>query len=362
MNGSSADWSRWIALLVAGLVVLAALPGVAAAATRSGGTVVVEEGETVRDDLRAFGGTVIIRGTVQGDLEAFAGNVYIDGEVTGNVEASTGNLRISGEIGGNVQGSAGNVIVEEGALIGGDLEVAGGSVVVAGSIGGNARLAGGTVTLADSATIDGNVEYGVGDDGEFNDQGATVGGTITEKDSLSVGPFQPPRIPDWTFGVYGFLVNLALGAILLVTMPNVSRRITDRAVEEPLRTAGVGLLTLIGVPIVLVVVAITIIGIPIAILGAMLFALLIWVALVYGRFAIGVWLTSYVDESSKWVALLVGMVAIAIVNAIPVNWIGNLVEFGVLLVGLGAIAAVAYQSYRRRRGAGTEADASADAV
>ncbi|WP_458209401.1 hypothetical protein [Haladaptatus sp. NG-SE-30] len=49
------------------LLVFATIPGIAAAESRAGGTIVVEEGETVKG-LEAFGGTVIVRGTVDGDL------------------------------------------------------------------------------------------------------------------------------------------------------------------------------------------------------------------------------------------------------------------------------------------------------
>ena len=349
MVRSPSRWSRGIALLMVGVLVLAALPGVVAAETRSGGTVVVNAGETVDDDLDAFGGTVIIRGTVDGDLEAFAGNVFIEGEVTGDVETASGNVRISGDVGGSVEATAGNVVVEDGATIGGNLQAAGGNIVLAGSIGGNAEIAGGSITLADSASIGGDVRYAIGEDGEFNNRGADIGGSTIREDDIDIGPIQAPQIPDWTFGVYGFLVNLVLGAVLLLVMPNVSRRIAEQATTQPVRSAGIGLLTLVGIPVLLVITLITIIGIPLAFIGGMLFILLIWIALVYGRFAIGVWLLSYVDEDSRWLALLVGMVSIAIVNAIPVEWIGNLIEFGVLLVGLGAIAAVAYQRYQRRR-------------
>lgn len=349
MNSSLMNSSRAVAVLLVGIVLLGAFPGIVAAETRSGGTVLVGAGETVDEDLDAFGGTVIIRGTVDGDLEAFAGNVFIEGEVTGDVETASGNVRISGDVGGSVEATAGNIVVEDGASIGGNLQAAGGSVVVAGSVGGDARLAGGSITLADFASVGGDVRYAIGEDGEFNNQGADVGGSTIREEDLDIGPIQTPQVPDWTFGVYGFLVNLVLGAVLLLVMPNVSRRVAEQATTQPIRSAGFGLVTLVGIPILLVITLVTIIGIPLALIGGMLFVLLIWIALVYGRFAIGVWLVSYVDEDSRWIALLVGMVAIAIVNAIPVTWIGNLVEFGVLLVGLGAITAVVYQRYRGRR-------------
>jgi len=59
------------------VALLASLPAVAAAETRSGGTVVVDEDETVDDDLEAFAGSVVVRGTIDGDLTTAGGDVRI---------------------------------------------------------------------------------------------------------------------------------------------------------------------------------------------------------------------------------------------------------------------------------------------
>ena len=336
-----------IALVLAALLLLAAAPGVAAAESRAGGTVVVEEGETINEDLEAFGGDIVVRGTVNGDLSAVGGNVRIEGEVTGDVNAFAGNVWIAGPVGGNVEAAAGNVYVQPDAEIAGDLEAAAGNVVVAGSVGGNAELAGGTVTLAETATIDGNVEYAVGEDGQFTNRGATVGGTITRVEDVEAGPLEGPQAPGWVFGIYGFLVNLLLGAILLLLLPGFSAAVADRIATDPLRTAGIGLLTLVAVPILLVLLVITIVGIPLALVGALLFGLLVWVALVYGRFAVGVWLLSLVDAENRWLSLVVGLLVLGLASRIP--WVGGLIDFVVLLLGLGAVAVLGYGGFRRRR-------------
>lgn len=352
---------RGTAVAIALLVALAVLPGAAAAAeTRSGGTVVVEEGETV-DGLRAFGGTVIVQGTVDGDLEAFAGNVFVEGEVTGDVETAAGNVRIAGPVGGSVEVAGGNVFVERDATIGGNLEAAGGNVVVAGTVRGDAKLAGGSVTLASTATVDGTVEYAVGDEGEFQNAGATVGGSIVERDDLDVGgPVRGPDVPPWAFDLYGALVTLALGAVLLVALPGFSGRVAQRVAEEPLRTGGLGLLALVGVPVVLVALAITIVGIPIAFVGALLFAFLAWIAAVYGRFAVGSWVAVRAGNDSRWVALAVGVLGVFVVKRLlalvpPLGWLGGLVELAVVLLGLGALTALSREAYRRRRGPDADA-------
>lgn len=340
---------RGFAVLLVAAVVLGTVPGVAAAETRTGGSIVVGEGETV-SGLTAFGGSVVVRGTVEGDLTAFGGNVMIHrgAEVTGDVEATAGNVRIAGSVGGDLTATAGNVLVAESATIDGDLEASGGTIVVAGSVGGNARLAGGSITLASTATIDGNVEYGTGEDGEFTNEGATVGGTIAESDDISVGGgVEFPDLSGPIFGIYGFLVNLLVGALLLLVLPDTSERIIEAVEDAPVRTGGVGLAALIGVPIALVIVAITIVGIPITFAGFVAYALAVWIGTIYGRFGVGALLLSYTDVENRWADLLAGLVVVAVLVRIPV--IGGLFGFIVLLLGLGAMAEHLYHFVRSQR-------------
>lgn len=77
--------------------------------------------------------------------------------------------------------------------------------------------------------------------------------------------------------------------------------------SDPLRTGGVRLLALVGIPVVLVVLLVTIVGIPLALVDAFVFALALWVAPVYGRFAVDAWPVSLADVESRWAGLLVGV-------------------------------------------------------
>lgn len=334
-----------IALVLTALVLLSAVPGVVAAEQRAGGTVVVAEDETVEGDLEAFGGTIIVRGTVNGDLEAFGGDVRIEGDVTGDVDGAAGNVWVLGSVGGNVDVAAGNVYVQPGAEIGGRLSAAAGNIVVAGAVSGNANLAGGSITLAETATFGGDVEYAA-DAGGFTDRGATVEGTVTKVEDLDAGPWSGPVVPGWALSVYGLLVNLLLGALLLLVFPGFTAAVAERVVTDPLRTSGVGLLTLVVVPVLLVLLTVTIVGIPLALVGALLFGLSLWVALVLGRFAVGAWLLSLADVDNRWAALVVGLVLLAVLASIP--WIGWVFDLAVVLLGLGAMTAVGYAGYRAR--------------
>lgn len=334
--------------LVSLLLVLSVLPGIAAADTRSGGSVVVGPDETVTGDLEAFAGSVVIRGTVTGDVSAFAGDVRIEGRVEGDVEAAAGSVEIApgATVGGDLQASAGNVRIA--GAVAGNVEAAAETVSVAdgGTIGGNLEAGAETVRLASGASVAGDVRYG----GQLDRaDGAQVGGaTVQDGDLVVNGPIvgDVPRIPAWVGTAYGFLVNAALGILLLAAFPAFSRRVTAQATDSPLRSGGIGFLTLILVPVGLVLIALTIIGIPLSLIGALLFGFTLWVGAVYGRIAVGDWLLGLVNVQNRWLALLVGLVVVALGVSIPI--VGGLVEFVVFLLGFGALATALYRSYRRR--------------
>lgn len=333
--------------LLAAVLVLSLTVGVAAAETRTGGTIVVEEDETVDEDLQAFGGTVVVRGTVNGDVEAFAGSVVVTGTVNGDLSAFGGSVRVAGDVTGDLEAVGGDVFVEEGATVGGNLEAAGGSVTLDGTVEGDAEVGADRFSLGSSARVGGDLDY----DAETfaRADGAVVDGSVTEVDSIETGPVNVPQTPGWLGGIYGFLVNLLAGAVLLAALPAFSAGVARRATDDSLLSGGVGLLVLVGGPVVLVLIAITIIGIPLALAGLVVWGLGLWLGFVYGAFAVGVWLYDRVGGGgSPWVALLVGLLAVTLVGLVPV--VGGLVEFLVLLVGLGALASGILAGFRGRRG------------
>jgi cytoskeletal protein CcmA (bactofilin family) len=341
-----------LALLLVLTLVLSVVPGLAAAdRSVAGGTVVVGQSETVRGDLSAFAGSVVVRGTVTGNVNAFGGDVFVaeGARVGGDVNAAAGSVRIAGTVEGSVSGAAGDVTVLESGVVG-SLEAGAGAVTIDGTVRGDATVGAETLIVGSTGVVAGDLRY---DAGEFRNDGTVEGRTIRDR-GITQGPeFQPVTgVGDAVLDAYGFLVGLVLGAILLLVLPGFSSRVADRAVTDPVRSGGVGLLAVVGVPLALVLFAITIVGIPITVVGALLFAVLVWVGSVYGRFAVGEWLTELADVENRWMALFVGFLAVAVGVRLPL--VGWLVEFAVFLLGFGALALVAYDAYRGRSGEGTE--------
>lgn len=358
--GRTSSGRAGIVVLLAVLVTVAFLPGVVAAQeTRTGGTVVVGPDERV-DDLTVFGGNVYVEGVVEGNLDAFAGNVFVNGVIEGDVDAVAGNVHVAGDVGGDVSAVGGNVVLERDGEVAGSFSAAAGTVVVRGTIDGDAEVGAGSIVVESTAVVGGDLTYGGALERHPD---AQVGGVVTQNGEVTVGITEPvPTIPAWFGALYGFLANLLLGALLLLVAPGFSREVAGRVRNEPLVAGGVGLLTLIGVPIALVLLAITIVGIPLAILGALLFATTVWIGVVYGGFALGTWLLSLVDEGNRWAALALGLLLLAVLGVIP--FLGGLVGFVVLLLGLGSLAlSLRHRVGRQRSGppeteAGTPASAS----
>lgn len=332
-----------LAVLVVALVVLGTVPGVVAAnESRTGGTIVVAEGETIQGDLQAFGGSVVVYGTVTGDLQAFSGDVRVAGTVEGDVQAFAGSVTITGTVGGSVQSAGGSVTIGEGATVGRNLQVGAGSVLVAGTVNGDAEIGAESITLASTANIGGDLRY----DGRLDEQaGSVVAGQTIEDPELggSIGP-QVPSVPRIAGDVYSLLVNLVIGAVLLALFPGFTGTVSRRVREEPLRQGLLGLAFGIGGAILVLLVAITIIGIPLAIILAFSLGLTGWAGSILGQYAVGDYVLRRTGREDRWLALVAGLVGFAVIGIIPI--LGGFANVIAALLGFGAVLTTLYARYR----------------
>jgi cytoskeletal protein CcmA (bactofilin family) len=345
---SSPPLSRRIAALAAVVVVLlSSISGVAAAqsAGQFGGTIVVEEGETVAG-LEGFAGTIIVRGTVTGDLSGAAGTIRVteSGTVEGNLDAAGGSVIVAGTVEGNVQVGAGSFDLTDTGRVGGDLQVGAGSIIVDGTVDGDVEAAGQTVTLGANADVGGEFRY----DAETFDRSpnASVAGGVVQDPRLQTDTgvgFGMDPLPSWVGTVYTFLTSLVLGALLLLVFPEFSETVARRGLERPIVGSGFGLVALLGVPILLVLVAVTIVGIPFSLAGFALYLLGLWVAGLYGKYAVGTWVLGQTDGGSRWLALLIGLLGFLVLGFVPV--VGGVAEFLATLLGLGGLV-FALRDYR----------------
>ena len=181
----------------------------------------------------------------------------------------------------------GNVTIEKDAVMNGDLVVIGGRVESNGEVNGDIVNVGGQVVLNETAVVSGNVVT-VG--GQLRkEDGATVEGDIVNNvapqidiPNGNIPPIVPnipdvPRIPDvpsvvnvrfnpfLQFGrvFTSSLLMAILGVLTVLFLKERLDKVSHAVVEQPLMTAGIGLLTIVAIAVV----AVTIILLPFAALS-----------------------------------------------------------------------------------------------
>jgi hypothetical protein len=186
----------------------------------------------------------------------------------------------------------GLVTLENGSTLNGDILIVGGSLNVSGQVNGAIVVAGGSLDLTSSAIVSGDIT--TAGTSLHRDPGAVIAGNVTTEQD---GPFivTPPgvHIPqvnmaiDPFFNFIGFFLRVLLWALLAMLLalflPDQINRVSHAAMTKPFIAGGLGLFTVIVLPLVLVIMALTILLIPVSLIGV----LLIIVAWFFGVVAMG---------------------------------------------------------------------------
>jgi len=186
----------------------------------------------------------------------------------------------------------GQVILQEGSTVNGSIILLGGRLEISGKVDGDIIVAGGSLDVTSSAQVTGDI---------------TTAGTSLQRDPLAdiegevtteqEGPFfvTPPgvHIPQVTMAVdpfftfIGFVLRVFLWALLAMLlalfMPNHLSAVAQTAMTQPIVAGGLGLLTMLILPLMLIIIALTILLIPISLIGV----LLLVIAWAFGLVAIG---------------------------------------------------------------------------
>ena len=289
------------------------------------------------------GGSVLASEPAQGSLAPLPDEfVFGENYILNEGEVLNGNLWVFG----------GNADLRSESRVNGDILIAGGNLSVNGEVTGNITATGGNVSLMNGAIVRGDVNM-IGSSLQRSNQ-ARVDGDINEQ---ARGPFQfalprtnlrIPRLdismnPVWEFMTFLFQSFLVSALAVLVGMfwPRQTTRVARTAVTQPLVSGGLGLLTVIVVPIVMLVLAITLILIPVS----LLVGLVLGIVLLFGWIAIGMEVGQRMASlfKTEWalpVAAGLGTLVLSIIvgGVGKYVWcIGWLAPVLVLLVGLGSV-------------------------
>lgn len=193
-----------------------------------GGSYTLHTGETLNGNLVVLGGTVDLQ---QGST------------LSGNVLLAGGSLQVGGQVTGNILATGGSVNLASSAVVNGDISTLGASL-----------------NRSPGAQVFGNINNGFSGPGEI-----TIPGTVQVPNTFLRSEFNFV-IETFLFFLRAFLWA-ALAILVVLFLPRQVEQVSHAAVAQPLIAVGLGVLTAVILPLILVLVAITIIGIPVTLLG-----------------------------------------------------------------------------------------------
>lgn len=338
-----------------------------AGTTRTGATVDVGQAERITGDFNAAAGDITLAGTITGDanvagrkidvpgtvegsLNVFGGSVTISGNVRHSARIVAGQVDVTGNIAGDLIVAGGSVTIPSQARIAGDLIVTGGTVDFRGTVAGRVIVRVSNVTIGGTVTGDADVSASsidvlapakIGGDLTYDSAStadvapnAVVTGTTTQNKPLAFGGASRNIFNPWLRVVWALLagvVVVALAPRLMSAVGKSGRRI--------LPAFGIGIVSLIVVPILAFLLMITVIGLPVGLifLAAFLIALYlsqVIVGTMLGRLILsGRW-----DDGSRGFNLLcmtVGVIIISALRFVPLPYASGGVSVIVSIWGLG---------------------------
>lgn len=211
--------------------------------------------------------------------------------------------------------------------------LAGDEVIINSTISGDVKIAADKITIGENAIIEGTLLYPEGDSIELDiDSSAVIGSKETYQ--VEDAGVQVTIVTTIKERILSFLSILIIGLILLALNKKMFTRIEEMPKEasELFKNIGIGLATLILLPVAAILLLITVIGIPLSIISLLLYGIFIYLSAIPASYYIGKWILKDKIKNS-YLVLIISLAAIYVLKIVPV--IGGIVSFITLLLGLG---------------------------
>ena len=323
--------------------------------------------EPVAGDAFLAGGQVAIATQIEGDLVAAGGEVSIGGNIGDDVYAAGGTVSLDAIVSGNVRIAGGDVTVGPATVIAGAASLTGGqvqfdgnthdylqvsaaSVRLNGVVHGDAELRSGDLSIGPETRIGGRLIYH-GPSEPSVPPGAEISGGIEFHESDVNLSFDPPRddLHDAARGIGSFFwfVGVFIAAVAFnLVAPGFAQRAAQFVGRDPLKSLGLGFAALVCAPILVILLLITVIGIPVGLILLTAYLLLLFLgwlttATFIGQKILALFRANRAATTGwRFLALLVALLLLWFAGQIP--YVGNWIQFAVLLAGMGALILAAW--------------------
>ncbi len=333
--------------------------------------------EVIEGNLREYGERVVIRGLVRGDVWAAGSEIIVDGVILGDLYALAGSIRITGQVQGDVRVLGAQVTVN--GLVGGHSRflgaqvntgskaqllsscyIAAGATDLSGKIAGNTKLhvgnanlrgqflgrlevTAGEVEVLPTAKLAQGLEYWSRRPASISPSADIKGKVVSRSgdEDHDIVSWITPWLGESAVGLLRWIVELMnllyllmAGLFLLWLFPRDVKKAMDCLRKKPGGSLGVGLVSILVVPLVSFLFLITVLGIPVALTILALNVFGLYTAKVVVICLMGNWMLPSKWRQHRVWAFLLGVPVYLLLSSVPA--IGPV--FGVLSMvwGLGA--------------------------
>jgi len=310
----------------------------------------VEIDKLVSGDVFVAGCSIDVDGAVGGDALVAGGKVRLGAPVSQSLYAAGAQVTVNSSVGRNARIAGGQVTLGSRSQVAGNVVVAGGNVRIEGAVKGYVRAAGGrvlingpvdgdvvatagTVELGPNARIGGQLRYASGEEIKRDAAAQVQGGVQRMQVERSVGR----RGGGWVWPI-GLMV---IAAALVGALPGFYARVAETLSARGWMSLLLGFIALVCIPVAALILMFTLIGVPLALLLIALYLALLLVGYVSTGIGLGAWALARIRSDrteAKWWRIgfaVLGVLAISLLGRLP--YVGGLVVFAGLLIGLGAL-------------------------
>lgn len=300
------------------------------------GNVTVDKDRTVNDNFFVAGSNINIKGVVTKDLFAAGSNINLSGKIDKNAFLAAGQVYIDGTVGGDLYAGAGTLELTKDSVVEGDVIASGGTIKIDGKVNGKIYAGTGTLIFGTNAMVKGETIYASNTEAKITN-GAQLG-KITQKTTPSMDKTKIFVNSLWA-KFFSLLSIILIGIILIMLFPKWVTKLAIEIKENFWKSLGWGLITLVGIPLLMILCMVIVIGLPLAFIIFGIYIILIYLAKIFVGLAIGRFILS--DKAAPIWSLTLGLIILEILTIIP--FIGGWVGFVVILLGLGAFVMSKYK-------------------
>ena len=376
------------AIIILALAIILTPLAASAYSIKKGDSVYVPKDEVIQGNLYAVGSTLNIDGKITGDIICAGQSININGDVAGDIICAGQSININGKIGGNLR-LAGNsinfngqvarnamafgttIVTTASSSIGWDLLVLGnifelrgdigrdlygsaGRANVAGQIGNNLDLNFGSqnnndqpLIIASTAKIDGQVKYKSDKDAAIDSNAVIKGEVIHNFPAVVTKKSNLTDLSWWWGNLISIFSAWVSGLVLISFWREQIIKITDLMLAKVGPSFSWGILALLLTPIIAIILLITIIGLPLSLILLALWLIALYVSKILAGILIGRSLINNYwpkQKDSLILAMIVGIIIASLIFALP--FIGWIIALLAMLWGLGGIILALRNNYK----------------